>query len=59
MRKSIVFGTIVGGNKGFIDYATSARKFLRYLPTTDPCYQFALTSEAFSAVLELELNSEN
>ncbi|HXX99106.1 MAG TPA: hypothetical protein VEL11_18610 [Candidatus Bathyarchaeia archaeon] len=34
MRKSIELGTIVGGNKGFfIDYTTSARKFLKYLPT--------------------------
>jgi hypothetical protein len=36
MRKSIEFGTIVGRNKGFfIDYTTSARKFLKYLPTTE------------------------
>ena len=36
MRKSIEFGTIVGGNKGFfIDYTTSARTFLKYLPTTE------------------------
>ncbi|HXX96096.1 MAG TPA: hypothetical protein VEL11_03135, partial [Candidatus Bathyarchaeia archaeon] len=36
MRKSIEFGTIVGGNKGFfIDYTTSARKFLKYLPTME------------------------
>jgi hypothetical protein len=39
MRKSIEFGTIVGGNKGFfVDYTnstTSARKFLKYLPTTE------------------------
>ncbi len=36
MRKSIEFGTIVGGNKGFfIDYTTSGRKFLKYLPTTE------------------------
>ena len=35
-RKSIEFGTIVGGNKGFfVDYTTSARKFLKYLPTTE------------------------
>ncbi|MFZ0510807.1 MAG: hypothetical protein WAM14_04305 [Candidatus Nitrosopolaris sp.] len=36
IRKSIELGTIVGGNKGFfIDYTTSARKFLKYLPTTE------------------------
>lgn len=36
MRKSIEFGTIVGGNKGFfVDYTTSASKFLKYLPTTE------------------------
>jgi hypothetical protein len=36
LRKSIEFGTILGGNKGFfIDYTTSASKFLKYLPTTE------------------------
>jgi hypothetical protein len=36
IRESIEFGGIVGGNKGFfIDYTTSATKFLKYLPITE------------------------
>jgi hypothetical protein len=34
-RKSIEFGTVTGGSKGFfIDYTSSATKFLKYLPVT-------------------------
>jgi hypothetical protein len=47
MRKSIEFGTIVGGNKGFfIDYTTSARMFLKYLPTTEKMIFFSCYSSA-------------
>jgi hypothetical protein len=35
LRKSIEFGTVTGGSKGFfIDYTSSATKFLKYLPVT-------------------------
>lgn len=35
LRKSIEFGTVTGGSKGFfIDYTSSATKFLKYLPIT-------------------------
>jgi hypothetical protein len=47
MRRSIEIGTIVGGNKGFfIDYTTSARKFLRYLPTEKMMTSFAIALHA-------------
>ena len=36
IRKSIEFGTIMGGNKGlFVDYTASATTFLKYLPITE------------------------
>lgn len=35
LRKSIEFGTVISGSKGyFIDYTCSATKFLKYLPVT-------------------------
>jgi hypothetical protein len=35
LRKSIEFGTVIIGSKGFfIDYTSSATKFLKYLPVT-------------------------
>ena len=47
-RKSIEFGTIMGGNKGFfIDYTTSTAKFLKYLPIVEKMItSFALAVSA-------------